>query len=237
MPRRRRSLSWGVATTLVAGGVGLAAAVWLADPVPTLFGWLGASGWNPGALEKLDVYGRVPDFSLVERSGRTVTLSELQGKVWVANFFYTECTETCPLQAAHMARLQADMATEQDVRLVSITLDPEHDTPEVLSEYAGRFRAQPGRWLFLTGPKPAIYQLAVEGFRLGAVDSREPALRTASAWAHPFPNADRKPLIHSSRFALVDRQARIRGYYPGNDEGSLDRLRRNLRIVLREERA
>lgn len=237
----RRPLLWGLGLLLVTAGGGLAAWPWLGRT----FGLLTPSDQTEGVLEKLDVYGPVPDFSLIERSGRRITLADLLGKVWVVNFFYTECTETCPLQSANMARLQADLSGEPDVRLVSISVDPEHDTPEVLAEYAARYRADPERWLFLTGPKDAIYRLAIEGFRLGVVEPGERAQRGTdggrawlgppSAWAHPFPNAEREPLIHSSRFVLVDRQARIRGYYHGTDWESLERLRSNVKILLREK--
>lgn len=241
----RRPLLWGLLVLLVTTGGGLAA--W-----PSLGGWVArtvglatTSDQTQGALEKLEVYGQVPDFSLVERSGRRVTLADLLAKVWIVNFFYTECADTCPLQSANMSRLQADFAEEPDVRLMSISVDPEHDTPEVLSEYAERFRADPERWLFLTGPRDVIYRLAIEGFRLGVVDRGEKAqrkidergawYRPRSAWAHPVPNPKRKPIIHSSRFVLVDRQAQIRGYYHGVDWESLERLRPNVRILLREK--
>lgn len=240
MLRRWRFL-WGAVVLLLAAGGGLAAWPWLGRT----FGLLTPSDQTEGVLEKLEVYGQVPGFSLTERSGRRITLPDLLGKVWIVNFFYTECTETCPLQSANMARLQADLSGEPDVRLVSISVDPEHDTPEVLSEYANRFRADPDRWLFLTGPNDAIYRLAIEGFRLGVVEPGEKAQRRLdqslawlgprSAWAHPFPNAERKPLIHSSRFVLVDRRAQIRGYYHGTDWASLERLRSNARILLREK--
>lgn len=240
---RRRSLLWGLLTLLVA--VGGTLAVW-----PSLGGML---GWRFGsvtevspsqrALETLAVYGQVPEFALIERSGRRITLADLHGKVWIANFFYTECPDTCPLQSAHMARLQDELAPEPDVRLVSISVDPEHDTPEVLAEYAARFEADPERWLFLTGPKDAIYRLAIDGFHLGVVDRGEHAQRgtgngqawlgPASAWAHASANPDRQ-LIHSSRFVLVDQQAQIRGYYHGTDWEALDRLQKNVKRVLRE---
>jgi protein SCO1 len=240
----RRSLLWGLLILLVA--VGGTLAVW-----PSLGGML---GWrfgsvtevspSQGALETLAVYGQIPEFALIERSGRRITLADLHGKVWIANFFYTECPDTCPLQSAHMARLQDELASEPDVRLVSISVDPEHDTPEVLAEYAARFEADPDRWLFLTGPKDAIYRLAIDGFRLGVVDRGEHAQRgtgngqawlgPASAWAHPVPNADQEPVLHSSRFVLVDRQAQIRGYYHGTDWESLERLRDTAKRVLRE---
>jgi protein SCO1 len=241
---KRRPLLWGILILLVAMGAGLAAWPSLGGRLTRTFGWSTSSNQSQGALEALGEYGQVPDFALTERSGRQVTRADLLGKVGIVDFFYTECPDTCPLQTANMARLQDDFAQEPDVRLVSISVDPEHDTPEVLAEYAARFGADPDRWLFLTGSKGAIYRLATEGFHLGVVDHGEHTRREtsdrltwlgrASAWAHPVPNADRQPVLHSSRFVLVDRQAQIRGYYHGTDWESLDRLQPNVKIVLRE---
>lgn len=170
----------------------------------------------------LPVHGSVPDFSLIERSGRMVDRRALLGKVWVANFIYTRCSETCPLQSAEMARLQAELAAEPDVRLVSITVDPKRDTPRVLSRYASRFRADRDRWLFLTGEPGAIYRLAREGLYLPMPDPRE-KVRVPGG-----------QLVHSPRFVLVDRAARIRGYYDSTDKESLQRLRQEIRALLLE---
>lgn len=229
---------------VVAGG---AAAAWWAAGSGRLFGPPSMSGSGGGTLEALGVYGTVPDFALVERSGRRITRADLLGRVWVADFIYTECTETCPLQTASMARLQRDFADEPDLLLVSITVDPEHDTPEVLRAYAARFGAGEERWWFLTGPREAIYRLAIDGFRLGVRDLGTAAappptgsrtwLAPAPAWAHPVPNPARQPIIHSSRLVLVDRQARIRSYHQGTDGESLEHLRGNARRVLRERPA
>ncbi|MGE5849552.1 MAG: SCO family protein [Candidatus Methylomirabilota bacterium] len=266
-------------TTIRPGiGAGILAVALAGLLAAALWAW---QAWRPAPsppdarpLEGLKVFGTVPDFSLIQRDGRRVTLADLRGKVWIANFIYTHCTETCPLQSAQMARLQEELKTEPEVRLVSITVDPELDTPEVFSEYAGRFSADRDRWLFLTGEKRAIYALAVEGFRLGVADPEEsnrgPAdkrgpsdrpqalqggssqqrdgradlvagfLRTAAesllepAAALAHHGAPGKPFLHSSRFVVVDGQARIRGYYQSNDEEALGRLRRDARALLRE---
>ncbi len=201
---------------------------------PAIRSWL--SGKRPG--EALDVFGSVPDFSLIERSGRKVTREDLLGKLWITNFMFTHCLDTCPLQSAEMARLQADFGAEIDFRLVSITVDPERDTVLVLSQYAKRYGADPTRWLFLTGEKSAIYRLALDGFRLSVVD---PAEGVKSRLFGPLPvlahhGETEKQFIHSSRFVLVDRQARIRGYYESADEGALQRLRRDVRVLLRGEK-
>jgi len=199
-------------------------------------------------LEKLDVYGTVPPFSLTERSGRAVSRDDLEGKVWVANFIYTKCTETCPTQSLQVSRLQAEFAGAPDLRLVSITVDPETDTREVLIEYAGRSGADRERWLFLTGDKREIYCLA-KGLNLSVVDPSDPAPPACGAPAAgavgavlalmqpPFAFATHGSeglVMHSARLVLVDRAGRVRAYHLATDEDSLKRLRPNLRALLAE---
>ncbi|MGH7268569.1 MAG: SCO family protein [Candidatus Rokuibacteriota bacterium] len=238
--RARRAITWGLAAHLVA--LGAAAAIW-----PSVGAWLGrpAGSWpghgDGGAnLDRLGVYGTVPEFTLDERSGRAVSRRDLLGKVWLANFIYTQCGDTCPLQTAELARLQAEFAAAGDFRLVSITVDPERDTPAALAAYAEKYGADPARWWFLTGEKRAIYRLAKDGFRLGVVDPHDPAGQTAGwlrlvspapAWAT---HGSQGLVMHSSRLVLVDRAARIRAYHQLEPE-SVERLRRNLRAVLREQ--
>ena len=157
---RERLALWGflIVVLVVVAGLG----VWsllTQQPITQLMRGQGAP--------VLPVYGMVPDFTLVERSGRPVRLEDLHGKVWIASFIFTHCPDECPLMTAELARLQSDFAEVSDLRLVSITVDPDRDTPAVLSQYAAQFHADPERWLFLTGDKRVIYQLAREGFRLG----------------------------------------------------------------------
>ncbi|MDH3445636.1 MAG: SCO family protein, partial [Deltaproteobacteria bacterium] len=119
-------------------------------------------------LEGLGNYGSVPEFSLVERSGKRVTLADMRGKVWIADFIYTNCEDTCPLQSAAMAKLQDKFGNYTQLRLVSFSVDPDRDTPHVLSGYAKRFNADAAGWLFLTGAKEEIVQLVQLGFALTA---------------------------------------------------------------------
>jgi protein SCO1/2 len=195
----------------------------------------------PGAqtLEQLGDYGRVPPFALTERSGRRITLDDLRGLVWVADFIYTECTESCPTQSLEFARLQREFAGATDLRLVSITVDPEHDTPEVLRRYAERYGSG-DRWWFLTGDKTDIYCLAQQGFRLSVVDPAAPApptchqalrLGPAPAWAS---HGSKGLVMHSARAVLVDRAARIRAYHLATEAESMKSLRANLRRLLAE---
>jgi protein SCO1/2 len=165
-------LLWSVLGLVLIGvvGIGVWSLVWDA-PIKQLSSRLSAA--------QLPVYGVVPDFALVDQSGLPVGKSDLAGKVWIAGFLFTNCPDECPLLTAEMARLQSDLANIADLRLVSISVDPDRDTPAVLSQYAARFNANPGRWLFLTGDKRAIYRLVRDGFRLGIVDPAEPSHSSA----------------------------------------------------------
>jgi len=152
-------------------------------------------------------YFPAPDFSLTERSDRTVSSKELAGKVWVADFIFTHCAGICPTMSANMSKLQDRLPAE--VQLVSFSVDPYNDTPEVLAEYAKRYGADPERWWFLTGKPEAIQELSVGGFKL-ALD--------------PASGSEVEPITHSSRFVLVDRKGLIRGYYGMEESDALDRL-------------
>jgi cytochrome oxidase Cu insertion factor (SCO1/SenC/PrrC family) len=161
-------LLWSVLGVVLVGVVGLGvwSLVWEEPIKPS------SSGAFPAHLP---VYGSIPNFALIDQRGRPVRRGDLEGKVWIANFIFTNCPDECPLMTVEMAQMQSELAHMADFRLVSISVDPDRDTPAVLSEYAERFNADPGRWWFLTGDKRAIYRLAGEGFRLGIVDPAEPS--------------------------------------------------------------
>lgn len=231
--------------SVAASGLVLLVAMLVA---PRLLSFARGPGSEETTLETLDVYGTVPRFSLTERSGRSLRRDDLKGDVWVANFIYTKCKETCPTQSLQVARLQADFADAPDLRLVSITVDPKNDTREVLTEYAARYGADRGRWLFLTGNKREIYCLA-RGLKLSVVDPSDPnppacgspaarAFRAILALLQPpvaFATHGSEGLVmHSARLVLVDRTARVRAYHLVTDEDSLKRLRPNLRALLAE---
>jgi protein SCO1/2 len=219
------------------GNLGVQKALW-GLLILVLIGVVGAGIWSlilhkPASKQALSVgsrqppaYGSVPLFSFIERSGQKVERVEFLGRIWVVDLIYTRCPDTCPLQSAEMARLQAELVNETDIRLVSITVDPARDTLAVLSRYAKRFGADPKRWLFLTGEKEAIYRFVQEGLRLPVMDPRSRA-RGAGGEGVSF--------LHSSRFVLVDREARIRGYYESSDMESLRQLREDVKTLLRKE--
>ncbi|HEY2785654.1 MAG TPA: SCO family protein [Fimbriiglobus sp.] len=144
----------------------------------------------------------LPDFTLTERSGKSVSLADLKGKVWVASFVFTHCTSTCPKISATVARLQSELApTRPDLRFVTFSVDPARDTPAVLAKYADQFGAKPGTWLFLTGKEGEVHKLLNEGFLVNTER-----------------NKDGKPgdeFMHSPKLVVVDKAGRICGLFDG----------------------
>ncbi len=173
-----------------------------------------------GRTDGLQQYGSVPDFSLTERNGETIGLARLRGKIWIADFIYTNCTDTCPLQTAMMAKLQDEYASEPDVQLVSFTVDPERDTPQTLALYAARYKADAKRWFFLTGQRNRIIGLIQNGFHL-------------SVAALPGGIEQSALIPHSPRFVLIDREARIRGYYDSRELEAFVRLKNDVESLLK----
>jgi cytochrome oxidase Cu insertion factor (SCO1/SenC/PrrC family) len=182
----------------------------------------GCASWSsPGPPE--DDLGPVGDFTLTERNGQTVRPADLAGKVWVAGFIFTRCAGPCAQVTGSMARLRQECADLKDFRLVSFTVDPEHDTPEVLRDYADRHGADSQRWLFLTGKPDDVCSLIRHGFHLTA---------------KPNEGDERTPgneIMHDTRLALVDRRGHIRGYFNGTSPDDLPRLREKITVLLRDK--
>ena len=184
-------------------------------------------GVNPfgaakGPSTPLPIIHSIPDFSLVERSGRAVTRDDLLGRVWIANFIFTSCAGPCPALTRRMAELQSALRKHYgDVRLVSFSVDPTYDTPAVLTRYAERFHADPDAWWFLTtDDEAAMHRLVREGF-LSIVE----------------PGADAGATLHSTSLILVDRQGRIRGLYDGDDRDAKPVLIADVERLLLERRS
>lgn len=164
---------------------------------------------------ELSKFYPVPDFSLTDQTDKTVTLQELKGKVWVADFIFTNCGGTCPMMTDKMRKLQEALPAE--IRMVSFTVDPVRDTPKALAAYAAEHGATRDRWLFLTGDKQAMYDICVKGFKLPLdEEGGTPA----------------EPIAHSTRFVLVDKQGEIRGYYSGTEDDELKRLAADAKKLL-----
>jgi protein SCO1/2 len=155
------------------------------------------------------VLGAVPEFRLTDQTGHPFGTQDLRGKVWVANFIFTSCAGSCPLLSQKMAEVaRRGRQLGPDFRLVSLTVDPDRDTPPVLAEYAARYGANPRKWSFLTGPMATIQGAVVDGFKVGMGKEK-----VGDFWE----------IFHGENLVLVDRQLRIRGYYPATADG-LDRL-------------
>jgi protein SCO1/2 len=175
---------------------------------------------NAGERTTKGQLGTVPAFTFVDQAGRTLTERDLRGAVWVANFIFTRCPSACPMLTAKFKALQAELGPLPGVRFVSITVDPEHDTPEVLSAYAARFGADTSRWSFVTGPLAEVEKTVVRGFKIHM--------------GKPGPSASDPSLVdimHGEHFVLVDQVGEIRGYYR-SEKTELAELRTDLQALL-----
>ena len=157
--------------------------------------------------KKIPVYGVLRPFDLIEKNGRDFTLSNLRGRIWVANFMFTGCPNECPAMNFKMSLLQGKLP--YNAGLISFSVDPEKDTPAVLQEYARRFKAADGFWRFLTGPKATVGRLLED--------------------CH-FAKAD-DPLLHALRLILLDGEGRIRGYYDYSDSETVKKLTQAIKLL------
>ena len=157
----------------------------------------------------------VPPFQLTDQDGQPFGTEQLRGKIWIADFVYTTCPGPCPMISSRMSETQKPLRNT-DVRLVSFSVDPQHDTPAVLRDYAAKLNAQPDRWKFLTGDKDTIYRLIRDGFKLTTLDGTEGP-------------------VHSTRLVLVDRHGVIRGYYDATEADAITRLLADTNHLLQEQ--
>jgi protein SCO1 len=171
--------------------------------------------WRATAASEPPRLFTLPEFTLVERSGRPATLSVLRGRPWIADFIFTRCAGVCPAMTARMAALHTRLAGAP-VRFVSFSVDPGNDTPEILARYAAAAGAG-ADWWFVTGPMRDLHALSTEGFKLAAMENA-PGAETADG-----------PFLHSSKFVLVDGEGAIRGYYDSEDEVALRALEADAR--------
>lgn len=181
--------------------------------------WLRQAQIEQNARRAIGSYGSVPPFELTNQNGEPFGSAQLQGKIWIADFVFSTCPGPCPMISSRMSELQRPLE-DSDVHLVTFTVDPETDTPEVLREYARKLDAQPGRWDFLTGAKATIYDLTRQGFKLAVDDGTEES-------GGP---------IHSTRAVLVDGRGTIRGYYDLTAADAVAKLLADASQLLREQR-
>ena len=165
------------------------------------------------AIEDLPISGAVPDFEFTDSSGETITREDMEGKVWVADFIFTTCTMACPIMTGNMNIIHKSFKEDNNVRIVSISVYPEYDTPEILKEYASRYNANTDKWHFLTGPEESVKNIIKTGFKIGDYEDI---------------------IFHSEKFALVDISGNIRGYYSGMKTEDMSKLKKDIKKLLKE---
>jgi protein SCO1/2 len=174
-----------------------------------------------GPVTEVPAWGTLPDFSLTNQDDQPYGTAQLAGRPWIADFIFTKCPGRCPKLTREMSGIQTELRGRgwDDVMLVSISVDPANDTPEVLTEYAARHGAKLDGWQFLTGTRDSIWSLSVEGFKLPVEEVED---------------TGEGPILHSNRFVLADGRQQIRGYYDALDAEDRARLLRDLEIVRAE---
>ena len=166
-----------------------------------------------GKEKELPEIGMVPEFEFVNSEQETITLNNLKGKVWVADFIFTTCTMACPMMTGNMNIIHKKYKTNDDVRLVSISVYPEYDTPEVLTKYASQYDANTSRWYFLTGEESTVKRVIKDGFKIGDYEDI---------------------IFHSEKFALVDKKGMIRAYYNGMKTEDMKKLKKDINSLLKQ---
>ncbi len=161
----------------------------------------------------LPISGTVPDFEFTDSNGQIITREDMKGKVWVADFIFTTCTMACPIMTGNMNIIHKTFRDNNNVRIISISVYPEYDTPAILKEYASRYNANTDRWHFLTGPEESVKKIIKNGFKIGDYEDI---------------------IFHSEKFALVDISGNIRGYYSGMKTEDMSQLQKDIKILLRE---
>ena len=171
---------------------------------------------------ELPRYGALPAFTLTDGAGQPFGTQQLDGHVWVADFIFTTCPEICPRMTEEMSRLQTwlvNRGLDRSVRLVSVSVDPDRDTPEKLRAYAHQFHARPDTWTFVTGSQQVIEDAVVHGFKIAVSREKDDS-------------QDGFAIVHGTKFVLVDGKRQIRGYYDANDGASMGKLREDAQALV-----
>jgi protein SCO1/2 len=170
-------------------------------------------------LQHVKKYHRIADFSLINQNGDTITQEDYQNKIYVADFFFTTCPTICPIMTANLVEVQAALASDPDILLLSHSVTPEIDSVAQLKKYAIEKGVNDAKWNLVTGDKKQIYELARKSYLAVQEDGD----------GGPF------DMIHTENFILVDKQRRIRGFYDGTKEEEMDRLLSDIEILKNSE--
>jgi protein SCO1 len=216
---------------------------WLLALVPVAFaGWYLISRQDSRPVRLLPYYNdkrvkgneahAVPGFTFTDQNGRRVTESNVSGKIYIAEFFFTTCQSICPVMNDNLSRIHSTIRDPR-VLILSHTVDPETDSVPVLKRYAERRHAEDDRWLFLTGDKRQLYSMARRGYLLGDAEPL-PAMPPDSHRDRQTGARVEDDFLHTQNFALVDWARRIRGIYDGTDSLEVVRLQQDLRLLIKE---
>ena len=162
---------------------------------------------------KMPNYGKVPPFTMTDSEGRAFQSSALAGKVWIADFIYTNCPAACPMMSSKMSGIHKQVAGQPDVRIVSFSVDPLRDDPQALKKFGSRYGGATADWIFLTGSPDTVHLLAYTTFHVGDVLGK---------------------IEHSTKFILVDKRGDIRGYYSSVDPEGIPALLEDLDALRRD---
>jgi len=165
------------------------------------------------------VYHTIPAFEMINQEGKTITNKDFEGKIYVADFFFTTCGSICPVMTNNLVKVQNEFMNDKNIKILSFTVNPETDSVQILREYAKKYGALNDKWTFCTGAKNKIYKLAQRGFLLVPPD---------------VDVNDSSQFIHDERFNLVDAKGRIRGTYSGTDSIEVQQLIEDIKTLLDE---
>ncbi len=162
------------------------------------------------------VYHSIPDFSFTNLDGRTISQKDLEGKIYVADYFFATCPGICPVMTSNMLRVQQKFKDRPDLFFISHTVDPDRDSAEALLEYALKVHADTSNWFFVTGDKKALYEQARRGYLIPAQEG----------------DGGPEDFIHSEKLVLVDKNRHIRGFYDGTSVSSVDSLIEDIKVLM-----
>ncbi|AWW00786.1 SCO family protein [Arcticibacterium luteifluviistationis] len=169
-----------------------------------------------------EVPHQIPDFSFINQYGETVTNADLEGKVYVTDFFFTSCPTICPVMKSQMLRVYEHFMEDESLAILSHTIDPYHDSVQVLQDYAAALGVTGKKWQFVTGDQDEIYKIAEKSYMVAAAQDTIAPEETGG-------------FIHSGAFILVDKKRHVRGVYDGTVEEQVNQLMKDIELLLKEE--
>jgi protein SCO1/2 len=151
---------------------------------------------------------------MIDSKGRSFDAASLTGKVWITDFIYTRCPAECPRMSSQMRKIERQVRDQKDIALVSISVDPERDSPPVLDAFARRYGGGTDQWIFLTGSPATVHLIAYQTFHVGDVLGK---------------------IEHSTKFVVVDKREDIRGYYSSFDQDDLSKMLKDVAALRKQK--